>query len=145
MLEMQSLGDDWGVTSLSYVPGPSVRDYYPNHSRITWTLYFYELSSFPVLDCSMSTSWRSLTKYLAMCFLLLSSVLRCCSLLPVDVSSELVKVYSACFRVIKFSGSVALALTFDIRFLVQNIRKHDVTIWTFSVWAVWHLDTLWHL
>lgn len=66
-------------------------------------------------------------------FLIMSSVLHCCNFLPVDVSSELVKVYSVSFKVIKISGSVGLAFTFVIRLVGQSIRKHNITIQTFNV------------
>ena len=138
-LKCKTWGDDWGVSSPSYVPDPSARDYYP-HSRIAWNLHFCELSSFPIPDHTPGTTWRSVTKYLAICFLIVSTVLPCCNLLPVDVSSELMKICSVYFKVIKISGFVALALAFDIRVLVQNIRNHDVTVQTFNIWPLWHLQ-----
>lgn len=141
-LKCKTWGDDWVVTSPSYVPDFSVRDY----------ILAAELHQFILLRALILSNPRSFTRYqleilnkILLCFLIMSSALHCCSLLPVDVSSEPVKVYSACFKVIRISGPVILALTVNIGLLVQNIRKHNVTIQILNIWPVWYLHTWWHL
>lgn len=91
-----------------------------------------ELSSFPVTGHSPGSTGRSLTKYLALRFLIMSSFLHCCNLLPVDVSSELVKVCSVFTKVIKISGSVGLTLTFGIRLVVQIVST--ISLFRYSMY-----------
>lgn len=124
---------------LSYAWNTKLRSYTPNHMLgLNW-LYLEQNCTKYILFGSLilfnprpfhqlplgDPSWNGL--------LCISRFPHCCNILPVDVSSELVKGFSICFEVIEISGSLAWALAFGIKLFVWH-AKCDIPFQKFNIW-----------
>lgn len=117
---------NWGVTP------PTICLAWTDYtcSKTARNTYFLDLLSFSTPDRFTNYHLEILPEMACCAF---SRFPHCCNILPVDVSSELVKGFSICFEVIEISGSLAWALAFGIKLFVWH-AKCDIPFQKFNIW-----------